>query len=113
MRDWDTAAVTSAAEVIVETAWVQSASARRKGWLAAIMDLLSLSEGQGASILGSTGDPKWRLTIVVRETGAQIAHSAWRHDWPEVERLQASWQQDLASLTPDEVVRNARRWDGR
>jgi hypothetical protein len=101
--------------VTVETGWdLPTGRNRAWSWLGVVMDFVGATDGQSPQswMFPATGAPKWRVIIMHPVTGVKLARSAWRRDWPEVERLQRAWQQQTASMTADEVVRGAARWDG-
>lgn len=102
------------ASVTVETGWdPPSRRSRRFGWLGALMELLSATNGETPQpwVTQATGEPKWRL-VVQGADGTRWAESAWRRDWPEVERLQADWQQRLVALPEDEARSTLWKWSG-
>jgi hypothetical protein len=102
--------------VSTETGWDQPTGRRGiLSWVGVVADLLNVAaSGSGGrpETVGEPRDPKWRVVLEDRSSGARLAQSAWRRDWSEVERIQAEWQHRIAGMAPAEVRSTAHRWSG-
>jgi hypothetical protein len=105
---------TAWAEVSVETSWDAPTRRRQRlGWLGGVVQLVFTTLGDPPQLweTRTTSEPKWRL-VVQDGDGTRWAESAWRRDWPEVERLQTEWQQRLGAMPESEARSQLWRWSG-